>query len=150
MSTTTREKIVEEYWQIGIVADDDEILDIDVSFDGSWQKRGHSSHNGDNADDVGLLNKQIFAILFHLTSSDNIIWTLCPKTVYVRMKTIETGVSLAACQFNMWATFKSLMCKILGIEQDEYIEVASKRKNLERKSMQRKHIVKLERRGGNS
>ncbi len=55
-----------------------------------------------------------------------------PKTVYVRMKTIETGVSLAACQFNMGATFKSLMCKILGIEQEEHIEVASKRKSFER------------------
>ena len=46
MSVTTYEKIVEEYSKIGIVPDDDGILDIDVSFDGSWQKRGHSSHNG--------------------------------------------------------------------------------------------------------
>ena len=364
ISVTTHKKIVEEYSKIGIFPDDDGILDIDVSFDGSWQKRGHSSHNGvasvidvltglvvdyeilsnycakckiaeangfatnewkekhapnclknydgsansmeaecakrlwsrsvdkfklrymtmlcdgdsksydavssaemygpqkpitkedcinhvskrmgtalqklvssskvqgeslsgkgkltkvkimkiqnyygravkDNADDIELLKKRIFAILFHLTSSDdhpkhvhcplgeqswcfwqrdvankrrpgshkehetlpaeigkklvpifqrlsdeqllrrclraktqnsnesfhNVIWKLCPKTVYVGMKTIETGVTLAACQFNMGATFKSLLCKVLGIEQREHMEVASKRKSKER------------------
>ena len=34
------------YGKQGAVPDNDGILDIGVSFDGSWQKRGHPSYNG--------------------------------------------------------------------------------------------------------
>ena len=34
------------YADIGGLPDSDGILDISVSFDGSWQRRGHSFHNG--------------------------------------------------------------------------------------------------------
>ena len=36
----------EAYKEIGVVPDEDGILDIGVSYDGSWQRRGPSSHNG--------------------------------------------------------------------------------------------------------
>ena len=36
----------QKYAEIGVLPDSDGILDISVSFDGSWQRRGHSSHNG--------------------------------------------------------------------------------------------------------
>ncbi len=32
--------------RLGVIPDKDGVLDIGVSYDGSWQKRGHSSHNG--------------------------------------------------------------------------------------------------------
>ena len=35
-----------EYESLEVVPDDNGVLDIAVSFDGSWQKRGHSFHNG--------------------------------------------------------------------------------------------------------
>ena len=43
---SSRETIKKAYKDIGIVPDEQGILDIAVSFDGSWQRRGHSSHNG--------------------------------------------------------------------------------------------------------
>ena len=42
----SRHSIVKAYKEIGVVPDKDGILDISVSFDGTWQKRGYSSHNG--------------------------------------------------------------------------------------------------------
>ena len=46
ISEQSRKAITEAYSDLGIHADDRGILDIGVSFDGSWQKRGHTSHNG--------------------------------------------------------------------------------------------------------
>ncbi len=40
------EHIFESYESVGVVPDEAGVLDIGVSFDGSWHKRGHSSHNG--------------------------------------------------------------------------------------------------------
>ena len=42
----SREAIVKAYGEIGEYPDDNGILNIAVSFDGSWQKRGYTSHNG--------------------------------------------------------------------------------------------------------
>ncbi len=41
-----KEAIKDAYHDNGVVPDKDGILDISVSYDGSWQKRGHSSNNG--------------------------------------------------------------------------------------------------------
>ena len=38
--------IQDAYKDIGILPDKNDILDISVSFDGSWQRMGHASHNG--------------------------------------------------------------------------------------------------------
>eukprot|EP00795_Rhopilema_esculentum_P002650 gene2650-847_t len=38
--------IKQAYRDIGVVPDKNGILNISVSFDGTWQRRGHSSHNG--------------------------------------------------------------------------------------------------------
>ena len=144
----------------------------------------------DNANDIPLLKKRIFAILFHMSSSDqhpkhmhcppgekswcffqrsiakseqpgshkhhdtisaevgkqlvpiferltepdllkrctramtqnaneslhNMIWKICPKTIFVGRKTMETAVAIAACQFSMGATFKVALCKALGVD----------------------------------
>ena len=37
--------IFKEYESMGVLFDENGVLDIAVSFDGSWQKKGHSSHN---------------------------------------------------------------------------------------------------------
>ena len=36
----------QKYAEVGVLPDNDNNLDIAVSFDGTWQKRGHSSHSG--------------------------------------------------------------------------------------------------------
>eukprot|EP00112_Aurelia_sp_Birch-Aquarium-sp1_P022795 Seg6549.1 transcript_id=Seg6549.1/GoldUCD/mRNA.D3Y31 product="hypothetical protein" protein_id=Seg6549.1/GoldUCD/D3Y31 len=46
VSEESVEAIFESYAEDGVQPDEDGILDIAVSYDGSWQKRGHSSHNG--------------------------------------------------------------------------------------------------------
>ena len=46
ISRRSVEKIRERYGELGIVPDKDYVLDIAVSYDGSWHRRGHSSHNG--------------------------------------------------------------------------------------------------------
>ena len=38
--------IVQAYSDLGETTDENGILDIAVSYDGAWQRRGHSSHNG--------------------------------------------------------------------------------------------------------
>ena len=40
------EAIFKVYSEPGATPDQNGILDIAVSFDGAWQRRGHSSHNG--------------------------------------------------------------------------------------------------------
>ena len=46
ISERTHPAIREAYEKVGVIPDKEGILDIAVSFDGSWQKRGFSSHNG--------------------------------------------------------------------------------------------------------
>ena len=50
----TVEKVKEAYKKIGVAPDENRNLDISVSFDGTWQKSGHSSHN-DVASVIDLL-----------------------------------------------------------------------------------------------
>lgn len=40
---TARSCITEQYRRLGVESDEDEVLDIDVYFDGSWLTRGHTS-----------------------------------------------------------------------------------------------------------
>ena len=42
----SRNAVSAAYKDIGIVPDAEGLLDIAVSYDGAWQRRGHSSHNG--------------------------------------------------------------------------------------------------------
>ena len=46
VSQTTRKLMKEAYTQIGVTEDKDEIFDVAVSYDWTWQKLGHTSHNG--------------------------------------------------------------------------------------------------------
>ena len=48
-------------------------------------------------------------------SFHNAVWKLCPKTIYVGRKTVDTAVALAAFHFSMGATFKTLLCKTMGL-----------------------------------
>ena len=41
----SRQAIKDAYKDIGVVPDNEGILDVSVSYDGSWQRRCHSSHN---------------------------------------------------------------------------------------------------------
>eukprot|EP00794_Sanderia_malayensis_P013503 gene13503-biopygen10076 len=45
ISLQSREITKEAYGDVGIKEDKDGILDIAVSYDGAWQRRGHVSHN---------------------------------------------------------------------------------------------------------
>ena len=160
----------------------------------------------DHADDLELLKRRIFAILFHLSSSDdnpkhhhcppgqdswcfwqravaksvepgphkdhetvpaeigkrlvpifmrlskddllkrcsrkgtqnpneclhNLIWRLCPKTQFAGRKTVETAALLSLCQFSMGASFKELLCQVLGIIPGKYFKEGVRQKNLKR------------------
>ena len=57
-----------------------------------------------------------------IESFRNAVWKLCPKTIYVGRKTLDTAVALAACQFSMGATFKTILCKILGLVPGENLK----------------------------
>ena len=46
VSKTVQQAIVKSYEEVGIKPDCEGILEIGVSYDGSWHKRGHSSHTG--------------------------------------------------------------------------------------------------------
>ena len=46
MSQEATKGIIKAYSAIGVQPDDQGILDIAVSYDGAWQRRGFSSHNG--------------------------------------------------------------------------------------------------------
>ena len=46
ISDQSHESIRAAYKEIGIVPDGESVLDIAVSYDGTWQRSGHSSHNG--------------------------------------------------------------------------------------------------------
>ncbi len=46
ISNQSRAAIEKAYAELGIHPDGDGILNVAVSYDGSWQKRGYSSHNG--------------------------------------------------------------------------------------------------------
>ncbi len=46
VAETTREILKDAYAEVGVNEDKDGILDVSVSYDGTWQKRGHTSHNG--------------------------------------------------------------------------------------------------------
>ena len=46
LSRNVKECLIAHYAKLGRVPDENGILDCDVSFDGSWQKRGHKSHIG--------------------------------------------------------------------------------------------------------
>ncbi len=46
ISNQSRAAIEKSYAELGIHPDGDGILNVAVSYDRSWQKRGYSSHNG--------------------------------------------------------------------------------------------------------
>ena len=46
VSKTVQQAIVKSYEEVGVKPDCDGVLEIGVSYDGSWHKRGHSSHTG--------------------------------------------------------------------------------------------------------
>ena len=77
-----------------------------------WQVRGMTQNSNES---------------FH-----NVIWKICPKTIYVGRHTIETAVAMPGCQFAMGATFKTLLYKCLGVEPGAYIQSATRAKSAKR------------------
>ena len=62
----------------------------------------------------------------------NAVWKLCPKTIFVGRRTLETAVALAACQFSMGATFKQILRKTLGLVPGDNLERQAAARNVER------------------
>ena len=65
-------------------------------------------------------------------SLHQLIWKICPKSIYVGRRTLKTAVALAACQFSMGATFKVLLLNLLGMEAGESLKRFVKEKDCER------------------
>ena len=96
----------------------------------SEQPGSHKHHDTISAE----VGKQLVPIFERLTEPDllkrcthamtqnanesvhNMIWKICPKTIFVGRKTMETAVAIAACQFSMGATFKGALWKALGVD----------------------------------
>ena len=55
---------------------------------------------------------------------------------------METAVALASCQFSSGASFRRILCRILGIEAGFYHEKSSGEKDLERLKMSKKKNTK--------
>ena len=49
-------------------------------------------------------------------SFHQLIWEICPKTIYVGRRTMRTATMVALCQFVMGASFKILLCKVMSTE----------------------------------
>ena len=83
--------------------------------------------------DENLLKRCVHAKTQNTNESfHNNIWKIAPKAIFVGRKTIETAVSLAACQFSMGANFKTVLCKALEIEPGAFLKAASTEKNIKR------------------
>ncbi len=65
-------------------------------------------------------------------SLHNVIWRICPKSTYVGRKTTETAVAMALSQFSLGASFKSILCKVLGFQPGTFLEIGSAKKDLKR------------------
>jgi len=71
---------------------------------------------------------------------NNVVWTKCPKTVYVNRKTLEIGVASAVLEFNegkdgILQVFKNVGLKIGQIQHQSTVRLGVKRKrHLDRKS----------------
>jgi len=100
----------------------DGVLNIGVSFDGSWHKREHSFYTGIGAA-VDILTG------YHLHSQ---IWRLCPKTNYAGKRTVEIATCLGLCQFSMSSTCKSVLFQEMGLSLGAYLINERKGKSLER------------------
>ena len=123
----SREAIVSAYNEIGEHPDENGILNIAVSFDGSWQKRGFTSHNGIAVVidlptglpiDFEVLSNFCIKCKAVEGEQDDLEWKKrhepnCPKNF---------EGTLAACQFSMGATFKTILCKILGLVPGENLK----------------------------
>ena len=55
-------------------------------------------------------------------SFHNIIWKICPKTIFVGKRTVTTAVTLAACQFSMGSSFQSVLCRIMNLSPGKHLE----------------------------
>ena len=70
VSQTSLRGIFDAYAKVGTMSDKYGILDISVSFDGSWQKRGHCSHNGMAA---------VIDLLTGVAIDTEVLSNYCPK-----------------------------------------------------------------------
>ena len=142
----------------------------------------------DHCNDIELMKKRIYAILFHMSSSDLFpkhhhcppgekswcFWqraiakgstpgshseheTISPdvgqkpvpffrrlteenllkrctrnRTQHVGRRTVETAATLAICQFSMGASFRKVLCDIIGTEMGSYSEEFVRKKSLRR------------------
>ena len=65
-------------------------------------------------------------------SFHNIIWKICPKTVFAGLRTVSTAVKLAACQFVTGQSFNKTLCTVLQLKPGRNLEIFSKRKDIKR------------------
>ena len=65
-------------------------------------------------------------------SLHNIIWRLCPKSTFAGRRTVETAAALAVCNFSMVASFRNVLCEIIGTEMGSYSEEFVRNKSLQR------------------
>ena len=65
-------------------------------------------------------------------SLHQLIWKICPKSIDVGRRTVQTAGALALSQFSMGATFKVLLLIILEMEPGRELEASSHEKDKKR------------------
>ena len=61
-----------------------------------------------------------------------LVWKVCPKSIYVGLRTLRVAATLAFAQFSMGASFKILICKVMGMDPGRNMEIHAKKKDFER------------------
>jgi len=61
-----------------------------------------------------------------------LVWKVCPKSIHVRLRTLRVAATLALAQFSMGASFKILICKVMGMDPGRNMEIHAKKKDFER------------------
>ena len=65
-------------------------------------------------------------------SFHNVIWKICPKTLFAGLRTVSTAVNLAACQFVTGQSFNKILFTVLQLQPGRNLELFSKRKDIKR------------------
>ena len=95
-----QQAIVKSYEEVGVKPDCEGILEIGVSYDGSWHKRGHSSHTG-----IGV----VIDLLTGLPIDYEILSNFCQQCQLAQSSEDEI--------FDDWLEFWTLLKKLCRVFQ---------------------------------
>ena len=99
--------ICQKYAEVGLLSDNENILDVAISYNGTWQKRGHSSHNGAVVIIAILTVKQVLkcdkndegSANFMEQECANLLWQNYVEKYRLRYRTMLSDGASKICSF---------------------------------------------------